>query len=331
MQMKRLSQLLFVLVGVVWLLWLLLWLLDLQQEKKSDFPTFSTVSWAVWSTTQEVDLEARYAKETREEKLNNTDLNKLTQQEADALVYAYFPTCESFYEYHEPVKISKYIQNCTQKPKKWSYPDGLGGACFPWYMIDKKAGLLEMNSCGEVFEERKLLDHPYLCKSVAEGGRFSFGKTLWDQDPDHNFSFMSWAKQALQKGLALWFLDKVSPRYDIGQMRTLWNDPDTEIISERWAWSDEKGNYFVAGSRTYGDQIYFVINDKFYDPTVVGANLDGDFFEWESLSSNWLFGGFHGNTPLIKRILNYKKSSENLTGEDSLAADYILETCELKL
>lgn len=325
--MKAIVRLLFVLVGILIGLAVALGIWHFQKEKKSDFSAVWTgvELWAV----QETDLESRNAEETREEKLKKTDLSHLTQQEADALVYAYFPTCDSLYEYHEPLKISKHVQNCTQKAKKWSYPDGLGGACFPWYMMDKKHGLLRIDTCGNIFEEGKLLEHKYRCKVIGEWWGFSFWTPV--SDDDEIYTLMSGARQALNKGLVLWFLDSVSPRYDMGQMRILRNDPDTEIISERWAWSDEKGNYFVAGSPAYWDQIYFVINDKFYDPTVIGANLDGNFFEGETLSSNWLFGGFRGSVPLVKRILNYKKSSENLTGEDSLAADYILETCELRI
>ncbi|MDO4714474.1 MAG: hypothetical protein Q4B28_07740 [bacterium] len=83
---------------------------------------------------------------------------------------------------------------------------------------------------------------------------------------------MSGAKQALQKGLALGFLDRVTPWYDIGQLWTQYLTSNPEIISERGAWSDERGNYFVAGTPTYGNQIYFIINDQLRDPTVIGSN-----------------------------------------------------------
>lgn len=152
-----------------------------------------------------------------------------------------------------------------------------------------------------------------------------------DELADYGFD-LSGAWFALNRGLKLGWLDCLDPWYDIPQMATLSGDADTALLASRGAWSDKKGNYFLAGQARYpSGKTYYIINDKLYDPNIVGADMDHGFLEGEKLSSHWLFGGFVGDVPLVKRIVDYKKSSQNLTGDTSLDAEYILETCELQI
>ena len=265
--------------------------------------------------------------------LRSVDVNNLSDEMADALVYGFFPTCESPSDRQDAIKIADHVKNCTQKKKKWTFPDGLGGACFPWFKYDKNLKkLLKMDACE--FYPLSLItwaiageESPYLCKTI-ENGRMEWGIVTSSLDSDLLYS---WGLFAVEKALSLGLLASVAYDYDNGQLISLPNDQDTEIMYASRAWSDHSGNYFAAGKRSFSDKILYVINDKLYDPEMQGNKTleRDDFGSGKKVNSDWLFGGFKGKTPLVKRFLNLKKSNTNLTWDQSLDIDYVLETCEL--
>lgn len=50
--------------------------------------------------------------------LRTVDVNNLSDEMADALVYGFFPTCESSYQSYPEILISDHVKNCTQKKKQ---------------------------------------------------------------------------------------------------------------------------------------------------------------------------------------------------------------------
>ena len=50
--------------------------------------------------------------------LRTVDVNNLSDEVADALVYGFFPTCESPSDRQDAIKIADHVKNCTQKKKK---------------------------------------------------------------------------------------------------------------------------------------------------------------------------------------------------------------------
>ncbi len=79
--------------------------------------------------------------------------------------------------------------------------------------------------------------------------------------------------------MSLGLLASVAYDYDNGQLISLPNDQDTEIMYASRAWSDPLGNYFAAGKRSFSDKILYVINDKLYDPEMQGnKTLERDDF-----------------------------------------------------
>ena len=70
--------------------------------------------------------------------LRSVDVANLSDEMADALVYGFFPTCESPSDRQDAIKIADHVK----------FPDGLGGACFPWFKYDKNLKkLLKMDAC----------------------------------------------------------------------------------------------------------------------------------------------------------------------------------------
>lgn len=49
--------------------------------------------------------------------LSTVDMANLSDEMADALVYGFFPTCESSYQSYPEILISDHVKNCTQKKK----------------------------------------------------------------------------------------------------------------------------------------------------------------------------------------------------------------------
>ena len=127
--------------------------------------------------------------------------------------------------------------------------------------------------------------------------------------------FYSGGLMAAKKALSSGFLSVLDPTYDEVQLIKMSGDQDTEIIYGNGAWSDVNGNYFVAGRRSFSDKILYVINDKLYDPAILGSQgFDLEKFDkGQKVNSEWFFGGFRGKIPLVKRVLNFEKKNKNLT------------------
>lgn len=265
--------------------------------------------------------------------IENLDLNK-----AEALVYGMFPVCESpsMVTDQTPIVIWEHIKNCTQKKKQWKMFDWLGWACFPYFIYNVNLkSLLAIRPCD--FDALDILSwvktgikSPFLCKTIKKG-ELEWGLPIEDSDSD---LFYSWWIKALETVLSTWLLESMWYwGYDYPQLIRSSQDQDTEIMYWNSAWWDDEGNYFVAGEDYKGEFLY-AINGKLYYPR---AQVDkwfedfsiSDFETGKKLNSEWFFGGFRWKTPLVKRVLNFEKKYKNLTGDQSLDANYILETCEL--
>ncbi len=273
--------------------------------------------------------------------LRTVDMANLSDEMADALVYGFFPTCESSYKSYPEILISDHVKNCTQKKKQGKMFNWLGGACFPSFMYDKNLKqLLKIDSCG--FDSKEIISWAtagqrptYLCKTIEEGW-LEWGMALEKYDAE---DFYSGGLIAAERALSSGFLSVLDPTYDEVQLIKISGDPDTEIIYGNKAWSDVNGNYFVAGRRYFTGRFFYVINDKLYDPSIFGSQgFDLEKFDkGQKINSEWFFGGFRGKIPLVKRVLNFEKKYKNLTWDfasqedidKSFQADYILETCEL--
>lgn len=53
-----------------------------------------------------------------DEVLKTVDVEHLTQEAADALLYGFFPTCENPSQWYDEILISDHVKNCTQKKKQ---------------------------------------------------------------------------------------------------------------------------------------------------------------------------------------------------------------------
>lgn len=127
--------------------------------------------------------------------------------------------------------------------------------------------------------------------------------------------FYSGGLMAAEKALSSGFLTSLDPTYDEVELIKISGDQDTEIIYGNRAWSDVNGNYFAAGTKSFSDKILYVINDKLYDPAIIGSQgFDLEKFDkGQKVNSEWFFGGFRGKIPLVKRVLNFEKKNKNLT------------------
>lgn len=231
-----------------------------------------------------------------------------------------FPKVE---DQQSPLEIWALVQSCTKQKKKWAFPDGLGGAGFPKVFFQDGKLMIEY------WQEMEDLD-----------------TRSFDWIEDKEWFPYSWAKEALELGAQTNLLQKLNyVAYDDGQLYCVPSDEDCKLTYEAGAWSDGKGNYFVAGyqkgKNEYKDLVY-LINGKLYIParqTTIDYRRTNKIFDKDATGANshWFFGGFKDGKLLVKRYLDYKYVGGFTTivneywPQKRNTSEYILETCELEL
>lgn len=137
----------------------------------------------------------------------------------------------------------------------------------------------------------------------------------WNNKEDFEWYNYSGARAALERAAQTNLLEKLNYGvYDDGQLYCLPTDADCPVAYDAGAWSDERGNYFVAGYQkgkdAYQDLVY-LINGKLYSParaTTLDYHRTNQLFDEGATGANShrFFGGFKEGKLMIKRYLDYK-------------------------
>lgn len=227
-----------------------------------------------------------------------------------------------------PIALSSIEKSCTRQHKKWGFPDGLGGAGYPEIFFENGQLMIGYWQDGDVGDVLKSLPFD------------------WNSEEDLEWYSYSGARAALELAAQTNLLEKLNyVAFDDGQLFCLPTDEDCLVAYDSWAWSDEEGNYFVAGyqkgKNNYQDLLY-LINGKLYSParaTTLNYHRANQLFDEGATGANShrFFWGFKNGKLVIKRYLDYTYTGGRVEvafkywPQTWLTSTYTLETCELSL
>lgn len=222
----------------------------------------------------------------------------------------------------KPIVMDDVVKQCTIKKKigksvEWLWWGMTDYQIFNWELMD------DFSTSSIECEDKDWIS--------MKGGETIYGVT---SNEDGYFIWIEAVKRIVKK----WYLYSINQghipyHFYCSESNNGEFDSDCLQMSNRMWWLSWT-NYFVAGYRDLDqNKLYYVINDKLYDPGNDDL-VDVDWW-WDYIKeSSWLFSHIENNYIVVKKIKDWQLNStknNNLDSDKMPTTRYTLETCKINL